>query len=583
MVTDTAHLFPWERDNEPRARFPVYTRGNIAEVFPNPVSPLIWSSMTIPGTEPGWRDAWESLGAFDRDEFNPERPEVLDYFGGYLYLNLSVLRTFAVRAPGFTPELMDAGVLGDHPDVPPYRVQPGDESEEHTGRIGATLAGVLATEAIPPAVHEMRRREEEFVRSRPDLGSASDQDLVAYFRAAMAETRPTIATQIVMTMSASVAVGVVSTVCSQVLGDPAAAFDLLSGIGEIASAAPSFDLWEVSRIVAASPVLMAEFDRGVPGLLDRLHDLPEASDFLKAFQAVVGSYPFRGPDEYNFVAPTWETCPELAIAAIDRMRLVSENEAPNAKHGPLAAQRRRCTEEVLAKLESTPEVAQQLAAGIKAAQALLAAREASRINLVMPIHESRLALRELGSRMVERGHLARWEDLQVLESSELEAFLEDPGSFHEVVKHRAEAFAGLADLIPPFIIDGNVPATATWQRKSDSAAVGPVEPGTVLQGMGGCAGQATGIARIILDALTPEGLLPGEILVAPLTDPAWTPLFVPAAAVVVETGAVISHAMIVSRELGIPCVVSLTDATRKIRDGATITVDGLAGTVTVHD
>jgi pyruvate,water dikinase len=71
------------------------------------------------------------------------------------------------------------------------------------------------------------------------------------------------------------------------------------------------------------------------------------------------------------------------------------------------------------------------------------------------------------------------------------------------------------------------------------------------------------------------------VLVAPITDPAWTPLFVPAAAVVVDVGAQISHAVIVSRELGIPCVVSVTGATRRIPDGALVEVDGDAGTVTM--
>jgi rifampicin phosphotransferase len=70
-------------------------------------------------------------------------------------------------------------------------------------------------------------------------------------------------------------------------------------------------------------------------------------------------------------------------------------------------------------------------------------------------------------------------------------------------------------------------------------------------------------------------------LIAPLTDPAWTPLFIPAAAVVVDVGAQVSHAVIVSRELGIPCVVSVTDATRRIPDGAMVTVDGTNGTVTI--
>ena len=72
------------------------------------------------------------------------------------------------------------------------------------------------------------------------------------------------------------------------------------------------------------------------------------------------------------------------------------------------------------------------------------------------------------------------------------------------------------------------------------------------------------------------------MLVAPLTDPSWTPLFVPAAGVVVD-GAALSHAIIVSRGLGIPCVVSATDATKRIPDGALVRVDGDTGIVTILD
>ena len=108
-----------------------------------------------------------------------------------------------------------------------------------------------------------------------------------------------------------------------------------------------------------------------------------------------------------------------------------------------------------------------------------------------------------------------------------------------------------------------------------------MKAGEVLAGMSGAPGTYTGKARVILDPADPLALEPGEVLIAPLTDPAWTPLFVPAGAVVVNVGALVSHAIIVSRELGIPCVVSVTDATERIPDGATITVDGTTGTVTV--
>jgi len=84
-----------------------------------------------------------------------------------------------------------------------------------------------------------------------------------------------------------------------------------------------------------------------------------------------------------------------------------------------------------------------------------------------------------------------------------------------------------------------------------------------------------------MDPADAVDLEPGEVLVAPITDPAWTPLFLPSAAVVVDVGALMSHAVIVSRELGIPCVVSVENATERIPDGALVEVDGTAGTVTI--
>jgi rifampicin phosphotransferase len=93
-------------------------------------------------------------------------------------------------------------------------------------------------------------------------------------------------------------------------------------------------------------------------------------------------------------------------------------------------------------------------------------------------------------------------------------------------------------------------------------------------------GVASGRARIITDPSDPRGIEPGEILVAPLTDPAWTPLFLAAAAVVVDVGALQSHAAIVARELGVPAVVSVEGASQQIRDGDLLHVDGDRGVVT---
>jgi pyruvate,water dikinase len=99
-----------------------------------------------------------------------------------------------------------------------------------------------------------------------------------------------------------------------------------------------------------------------------------------------------------------------------------------------------------------------------------------------------------------------------------------------------------------------------------------------LVGTAASAGEVTGIARVVLDP-SDARLEPGEILVAPSTDPGWTPLFLTAGALVMEMGGANSHGAVVAREYGIPAVVGVPDATGAIRTGQVITVDGAAGLV----
>ena len=165
-------------------------------------------------------------------------------------------------------------------------------------------------------------------------------------------------------------------------------------------------------------------------------------------------------------------------------------------------------------------------------------------------------------------------------AEELDDFRDDPAAFTDLVASRRATRDALAELEPPFTFSGEVPPVSTWARRSDVQG-SDIAVGTVLSGIPGCSGVARGRARVVTDPSDPGDLGPGDVLVAPLTDPAWTPLFVPAEAVVVDVGGQLSHAVIVSRELGLPCVVSATGASRTIPDGSLIEVDGTAGTVTI--
>ena len=174
----------------------------------------------------------------------------------------------------------------------------------------------------------------------------------------------------------------------------------------------------------------------------------------------------------------------------------------------------------------------------------------------------------------------------LLTSEEFERYIADPKPLVEVIEARRRELVRLRALEPPFAFDstnhvGGFPPTSTWSTRKAADATTAVAEGTTLVGAAGAPGIVTGIARVITDPSDPTALEPGDILIAPVTDPAWTPLFVPAGGVVVEIGAAMSHSMIVSRELGIPCVVGVADATLAIPDGAEVEIDGQAGTVKV--
>jgi pyruvate,water dikinase len=103
----------------------------------------------------------------------------------------------------------------------------------------------------------------------------------------------------------------------------------------------------------------------------------------------------------------------------------------------------------------------------------------------------------------------------------------------------------------------------------------------VVTGLAGSSGKARGTARILLSIAEADKLRPGDVLIAETTAPPWTPLFATAAAVVSDSGGILSHCAVVAREYGIPAVVGTGLATRAIRDGQIVEVDGDAGVVRV--
>jgi len=574
----------WIVDSRPSRRYPIYTRANVGEVFPDPVTPLSATIGITANAEPGWRDAWARFGCVDVDEYDPVDNEVIGVFGGYCYLNVSLSRIVGVRTPGLSPEVIDATFFGAQPGIPPYRPQPTDERPDLTERIGATLQWVLSTPDLPDVLAE--QRELEALRdARPDLTSFSDEELVARARDLMhTRFRHLFAQHIFVTYCATVPTGILQQ-AAEAAGDPTMAMRLIAGVGDVESAQPSMLMWDLGRIAARCPSVTEAFEAGLEGLDERLRALASAGDddaarFVRDFDALLRLHGCRGPNEWETRSPTWETHPELALAAIDRMRLSPASSAPRDLQAARAAEREELGQKLVAALAHDPEAQAQVQAALHASTVFLAGRERTKTNAIRLVHEVRMAMQELGRRMVERGAFDTPGTYGMLREDELDGFLADPDAMADELRSREADYAELGRLEPPFVFEGDPPPMRDWPRRNQRP-VAVAGPGDVLQGLPGCPGSARGIARVIASSHDPGALAPGDVLVAEITDPSWTPLFVPSAAVVVNVGAPLSHAIIVSRELGIPCVVSVTDGTRRIPDGALVEVNGDLGTVTV--
>ena len=572
----------WITDWPPSIRWPHYTRANAGEVLPTPASPLGQQFTWDLGICPGWRDGYVRGGCTTLDEYTDAPPAACGFFGGYFYINLSNVRMQGVRSPIVTVEQLDLAFFGDHPDVPPYVAHPDDDRPELVPRVLEHLGWVM-TATSWPEIDDEKTQTRALRAARPDLTTLSDVELVALARTHQPMLRKLFESHTVSSGSSGIAPGILGAI-GEAIGDTTIPMKLVAGIGDVDSAEPNYALWDLSRMVRSSSELTSAFDLGIGDVIQRLEasGSADAGAFLDAGRAFLLEFGSRGPNEWEMSAETWETKPALALAALDRIRLQEDDESPRIRNAARVAEREQMTVEVRAKLAAlgNEELSGQFEAAL-AASRQLAFRERTKTNIIRVVHEGRMIFRELGRRHAEAGNLADASHIFMLLDQELESFAADPASMRDVLVGRYAGWQELWLLEPPFfIVDGKVPPLSQWARKGASRAIAAVE-GEVLTGVAGSPGIVQGRARVILDPADPTALEPGDILVAPLTDPAWTPLFMAAGGVIVNVGGQISHAIIVSRELGLPCIVSVTDATERIPDGALVEMDGNTGRITV--
>ncbi len=350
---------------------------------------------------------------------------------------------------------------------------------------------------------------------------------------------------------------------------------LLAGTGELQSAEAGIALWRLARDAAALPEIRAILlsPTAWNEVRPQLEALPAGREFLTRWDRFLHQHGHHARGEMDMYIPRWREQPDYVLEVVRNFMVAAGKTDPEADQRRHAVERERLKAKMLA-VTSNPAKRLVFSYVVRQAQLSAAIRENVKDAGIRVIADTRAILVELGQRLAARGVFADADDIFFLRFPEVEPAVNGNAGFDiraSVAERRAE-YAKNLTLSPPAIIVGRYDPE---KHKPDT-----VDASAELKGLAVSPGIVTGPARVILNTGT-EQVLPGEILVAPFTDPGWTPYFIPAAGIVMDQGGLLSHGSIVAREYGIPAVVNVGAATRLIRTGQMIQVDGDSGRVRI--
>lgn len=425
-----------------------------------------------------------------------------------------------------------------------------------------------------------------------DLSGASLPALLAHFDTTIANHRRLTEIHFLSTIVALLAISLFAEFFGELWGnhDAFAAHKLLQGFDN-KTLESDRALWHLAHMVSASSTVRHTLENARPiDALAALEDSIEGRAFLAELHAYLERYGKRSnvPHLLSTTPLIDDPTPVLDMIRVYAAQPVRDFEEDLTK---LSAEREAALAVARERLVRYPrEVGDQFEGMLRAAQAAVVIQEDHAFWIdFRSSYEMRRVIIELGRRLADAGRLDNANDVVYLTFDEIHRAAGDgqTNSYQSVISERQAEMAHFATIQRPMML-GTEPAGPMPDNPISRALDGffgapptpMAEPG-VLNGNAGSAGMVRGTAKVIHSLAEASKLQPGDVLVAPTTSPPWTPLFATVAAVVTDTGGILSHCAVVAREFMIPAVVGVGNATQVIHDGQLLEVDGSSGTVRI--
>lgn len=563
----------------------IFSNVNVNENYPRPLSPLLYS-IASDAYQSYFRNLGRMLGVRESvlEQLDDTLRHCVGVHGARLYYNLTNIHRAIAAAP-FGEQLGAAfdGFVGvederrDGERAALVRRRPG-----WLARASTVASALRSFASLPSRVARFEARVEAHVVRTEALEKLSIAQLLERMREFLQIRLHRWTDASLADLAATLGYAWLRWSLRRTLGDDAAKQlpqSLLLAIPEVVSAKPIERLWELSRMARADPELCHAFAQlahvDPDRLLTTLRGDPRQRRFCAALDDYVREYGFRISGELML---TTESYVERPAALLPVLAPYLSLDGPSPAD-TLASQAKRRDEAIAAvRRQLSPLWRLIFARALHATQRAIALRERVRLRQALLYSRLRAVVRELGRQLVDRGRLSQPDDLLFLTWREIDEWLSGhamfPAAIGELVQLRRREHARLAAVRPPDTVQ--LPVGDYLEHPTLTPEVAERE---TLIGVGVAGGRAIGVARVIEDLSEASTFVRGDCLVTRQTDPGWAPLFFLAKGLVMERGGMLSHGAIVAREFGIPGVIAVPDATRMLRSGERIEIDGDRGRV----